>query len=171
MLAWSIIMSHSRHCNFGHVIFRTRGVAIHPADLLRVHGYIRGIGRQLGVKSMVVGGIEDHIHILGNWPMNRAQCDIVRDIKASTSHWLSSLHSRYGKFHWQGGYAYYSVSPRFFKYSAHYIATQREHHRNETTDQELERFEAISGISSFSEDDDPHDFAPPGALPPNTPRR
>ena len=164
-------MSHSCHCNFGHVVFRTRGTEIHPDDLLRVHGYIRGIGRQLGVKSMVVGGIEDHIHILGNLPMTRAQSDIVRDIKASTSHWLSGLHSRYGKFHWQGGYAYYSVSPKNFKYSAHYIATQREHHRHETTDQELERFEAISGIPRFAEDGEPYDFAPPGAQPPNTPRR
>ena len=38
-----VTMSHSCHCNFGHVVFRTRGTEIHPDDLLRVHGYIRGI--------------------------------------------------------------------------------------------------------------------------------
>ncbi|MDO4955347.1 MAG: hypothetical protein Q4E43_09460, partial [Akkermansia sp.] len=61
--------------------------------------------------------------------------------------------------------------PMNFKFSAHYIATQREHHRHETTNQELERFETISGISPYSEDDKPHDIPPPGAIPPTTPRR
>ena len=137
-------MSHSVHYNYGHIVFHTRcaRIQIHPDDLLRVHGYIRGIGRQLGVQYMVVGGIEDHVHILGNFPMNRLQCDIVKDIKVSTSRWLSGLRSQYRNFYWQGGYGYFSVSPMRFDDVAGYIARQREHHLHETTLQEYERMKA-----------------------------
>ena len=156
-------MSHSVHYNYGHIVFHTRSarIQIHPDDLLRVHGYIRGIGRQLGVQYMVVGGIEDHVHILGNFPMNRLQCDIVKDIKVSTSRWLSGLHSRYRNFYWQGGYGYFSVSPNRFNDVAGYIARQPEHHLHETTQQEYERMKAqAESFIPFMDDGTPFPLSP-----------
>lgn len=131
-------MAHSFRFNFGHLIFHVGSIAMRPADLVRIQAYLRTIAAELGVTSIVIGGMEDHVHLLGNFPVTRALCDVVKKVKAGSSHWIPQLHSRYAHFSWQTGYGYFSVSATLFSKVADYIIHQREHHAHMTAQEEYE---------------------------------
>ena len=132
-------MGHSYHLNYAHLIFHVDSVEIHTNDMERLHDYLSGILLSRGVKRIAIGGIENHVHILGDFPLNRAVADIVRPTKAASSFWLKGIHNRYQNFAWQAGYAYFSVSPSLYPRVANYIAHQAEHHANMTAEEEYDR--------------------------------
>ena len=144
-------MAHSYRCNYGHLVFHVENVDIYTENLKRVHSYLRETAMQLGVQNVVVGGTNDHVHMLGNFPVTEALCNVVKKIKAYSSHWISHLHSRYTRFSWQSGYGYFSVSASHFPRVAQYIANQEEHHRHMTALEEYERL--IAKYSQVWEND------------------
>lgn len=129
-------MGHSFHKNFGHLIFHVGSVNIRADDLPRLHAYIRAIAKNNRVENIVIGGIGDHVHLLGDFPVNVALSVIVSKLKASSSYWVKGLHSYYSAFAWQQGYGYFSVSASHRQRVAHYVRTQAEHHANMTAEEE-----------------------------------
>ena len=134
-----ISMGHTYHQNYAHLIFHVDSVNIHADDLERLHSYLCGILISRGVKHITIGGIEDHVHILGDFPLTSATADIVRAVKAASSYWVKGIHSRYQTFAWQAGYAYFSVSASLYSRVADYIANQAEHHAHMTAEEEYNR--------------------------------
>ena len=133
-------MAHSFHQNFGHLIFRADSVAIQSEDLERMHAYMSGVARQLGVEHPIIGGTENHVHILGDFPMTAAVADIVRSLKTGVTHWLHTQKACYRHFSWNQGYGYFSISASVYPRMADYIRHQQEHHARITVDEEYERF-------------------------------
>lgn len=130
-------VAHTYHQNLGHLIFHTRGCIIREDDLARLHGYLAGVAERIGIKHPIVGGTGNHIHLLGNFPVSYAVADLVAKIKASSSHWMKGVHSRYRAFTWQQGYAYYSVSYSMYNTVERYIAGQKQHHAHMSAEEEF----------------------------------
>ena len=132
-------MGHTYHLNYAHLIFHVGSVNIHADNQERLYSYLCGILIAHGVKHISIGGVEDHVHILGDFPLTKAVADIVRGVKTSSSYWLKGIHSRYREFAWQPGYAYFSVSASLYSRVADYIAHQAEHHERMTAEEEYNR--------------------------------
>ena len=75
------------------------------------------------------GGIEDHIHLLIKVHPSFAIADTIRQFKANSSQWINESKRVMGKFHWQTGYAAFSVSYSVVDVVRNYIVNQVEHHR------------------------------------------
>ena len=101
-------------------------------DLNRVFEYIGGIIREEGAIPLIVGGVEDHVHILTTLPKTTSMSDFVRVIKANSSKWLKTVNVYYESFRWQAGYGAFSVSPSVLDRTKKYIQNQAEHHRIKT---------------------------------------
>ena len=112
-----------------HLIFHTKTMKIHRADLSRLWSYIAGIAQGHGSVVKIVGGEPDHVHMLSTLPRTISMSDFVEDIKRNSSHWIKSLASEYAKFSWQRGYSIYSVSHSKLDAVMHYIQNQEEHHK------------------------------------------
>ena len=153
-------MGHTYYQNYGHLIYHVYSVELLTEDLPRVHAYMRAVLKGVGVKNPVVGGIEDHIHIFGEFPVKLAVSDVVRQVKTSTTSWLKTTRAAYKRFAWQEGFAYFSVSASLYDRTARYVITQREHHANKTFEQELDdiiaRCNNAIHVSFRDAPDEPH---------------
>ena len=76
--------------------------------------------------------------------------DLMRDLKASSSHFMLTTLKPDNWFDWQNGYAAIAVSPSHRKRIIAYIQNQKRHHSDGSTEEELER---DSEIYETDEDD------------------
>jgi putative transposase len=92
-----------------------------------IYAYIAGILRNLQSPSIIIGGADDHIHILSSLSKNVALSELIGRIKGSSSKRLKEkgIHG----FAWQNGYGAFSVSEWQVAAVTAYIANQAEHHR------------------------------------------
>jgi REP element-mobilizing transposase RayT len=121
-----------------HIVFSTkeRRQLITAAIENELHKYIGGIVRNLEGDLLEANGMPDHIHLLVKLKPKFALSDIVRDIKASSSGWLSDR-SRIYKFGWQDGFAAFTVSESQLARVAAYIRNQKNRHKRMTFKEEV----------------------------------
>jgi REP element-mobilizing transposase RayT len=110
------------------------------------NNYLGGACRNLECPSLCVGGTADHVHILCRLSRTSSVADLVRELKRESSKWLKTKGPELADFHWQDGYGTFSISPGHVEQLRTYIATQEEHHREESFQDEFRRFLSIYGI-------------------------
>ena len=54
----------------------------------RVWAYLGGIARQNGLTPLLIGGVEDHIHMLLGAPPTIAVSEALKQIKGGSSGWI-----------------------------------------------------------------------------------
>ncbi len=84
---------------------------------------------QVDSQAVLIGGTEDHIHILCLLSRKFAIMDVVKTSKTETSKWLKKQSPRLAAFQWQAGYGTFSVSQSNGEQVRRYIANQIEHHK------------------------------------------
>ena len=94
----------------------------------RLWSFMAGIARSNGIQPIVVGGHDDHAHVLIVLPQTIPLAKAVQLIKAGSSKWCNQNLSG-GRFEWQTGYSAFSVSASQIKITVEYIRNQREHHK------------------------------------------
>ena len=82
----------------------------------------------MGCAPVIVGGYQDHIHILCLLPKDETTIKVIQTIKAFSSKWIKSKGDKYRNFAWQNGYGAFSVHPGQVETVRNYIARQAEHH-------------------------------------------
>ncbi len=125
-----------------HVVFSTKNRAPFLTDksLRReTHAYLAGACRKVGAPSLIVGGVEDHIHILCYMSRTMTMANFIAEIKRESSKWIKTKDSTLADFHWQGGYGIFSLSPSHLDDLRRYIENQEEHHRRESFQDEYRR--------------------------------
>jgi len=132
-----------------HIVFSTK----HRTPFLkdqefrdRTHRYLAGICKNLNSPAPAVGGVEDHVHILCRLGKSIAVADLVRDLKRDSSKWVKVEQPQLAEFHWQQGYGAFSISPTHVDGLKAYIANQRDHHRQESFQEEFRRMCGKYGI-------------------------
>ena len=130
-----------------HVIFATKD---HEPFLAkewrpRLHAYMGGILRNEHAVPEIVGGIEDHIHILAGLPATERLSDVMRQLKSISSRWVRE-EMKIPRFAWQEGYGAFTVSTSQRETVRRYIEGQEEHHRTRTFKEEYLEFLTKSGI-------------------------
>ena len=118
-----------------HVVFSTKNRVPYLSDRgLRqeTHAYLAGACRNLGSPSLIVGGVEDHVHISCFMSRTLTMADFVGELKRESSKWIKTKARSLSDFHWQSGYGIFSISPVHVEDLRKYIADQESHHRRET---------------------------------------
>jgi putative transposase len=130
-----------------HLIFGTKNhePLIAPTWRSRLHAYMGGILSSLDTVPEIVGGVEDHVHILAGLRPTHRLADVLREIKSSSSRWVHE-EIRLPAFAWQEGYGAFTVSASQCESVRHYIVGQEEHHRTRTFKDEYLEFLQKSGV-------------------------
>jgi len=71
---------------------------------------------------------------------------VVKEVKRTSSGWIKETSRRMSKFHWQAGYAAFSVSQSNVVDVIRYIESQEDHHKRVTFQDEYRAFLNAYGI-------------------------
>jgi len=102
--------------------------------------YISGIITNRRHKSIIINGVEDHIHILYGANPDDKVSDLVGCIKRESSVFINEKNWFRGKFHWQDGYGAFSYGRSQLDTVYNYIANQENHHKSKTFKEEYLEF-------------------------------
>jgi len=91
----------------------------------------------LGCQSLIVGGVAEHVHLLFQLSRTLAIADAIGKIKSTSSLWIGQTQAELSGFHWQAGYAVFSVSQSNVEAVRAYIRNQPEHHQRHSFQDEL----------------------------------
>ncbi len=116
-------------------------------NLSSVKDFLSSKSRALDSTAILIGGEEDHVHILCRLSRNRAIADIVKTVKMSTSKWLKTKGVMLSKLQWQSGYGAFSVSASQVASIVDYIKNQEEHHRDVSFEDEFRRLLEKHGVA------------------------
>lgn len=92
------------------------------------------------------GGVEDHVHILVGIPATACVSDIVRDLKRASNSWIHEIIG-VADFQWQVGYAALSANANGRDGLYRYINGQEEHHRHQSSLDELRDLLDQAGVT------------------------
>ncbi len=123
-----------------HLVFSTKERRPFLRDRetrIALHAYMGGISKRLQCPTIIVGGVEDHVHILARFGRTCSQAEWVKELKRVSNLWLKDRESNYGDFEWQGGYSSFSVGNGDLGRVEQYIANQETHHQKEKFQDEL----------------------------------
>jgi REP element-mobilizing transposase RayT len=132
-----------------HLIFSTKDRFPFLTDkALRsdMHAYLSEMFRKQGCETLIVGGVEDHTHSLFALSRTHAIAGVIKEVKRTSSGWIKGASRKLSKFHWQGGYAAFSVSQSNLVNVIRYIENQEEHHKRGTLQDEYRAFLNAYGI-------------------------
>ena len=132
-------MANSFYSVYEHIVFSTK----HREDWLapeiapELHRYLGGSVKKEACLPLVVGGTTNHIHMLVRKKSTLASADLIKEIKRSSSEWLSNKGIAHGEFHWQDGYGAFSISYWDVQKIVAYIYNQEKHHQRKSWEVEF----------------------------------
>ena len=137
-----------------HCVWATKGrrPLIKPDLQQRLWLYLGGIARENKMKALVVGGVEDHVHVLLSVPSTLSVAKAVQLPKGNSSKWIHETFQEHRGFEWQEGYGAFSIGISGVEDTMKYIQGQAEHHRKMSFKEELEVFLKKHGMEFVEQD-------------------
>jgi putative transposase len=105
-----------------------------------------GILRNNDSRLIDAGGTNDHVHLLISQSKNVALSALMKEVKKDSSSWIKTKGRGFRNFHWQDGYGGFSVGKPDIPALKQYLASQKEHHRRRSFQEELIQFLEEYGI-------------------------
>ncbi len=107
--------------------------------------YMSGIVTNKGQKSIIINGVEDHVHLFVGLKPSMKISDLARDVKNNTTNFINDRKFLNHKFSWQEGYGAFSYSHSHIDNVYKYILNQEKHHQKRSFREEylelLEKFQ------------------------------
>ena len=131
-------MSNTFHNLLFHVVFSTKErVKLLSKELrVRLYPYISSIANNNGFKVSVIGGTDDHIHILLSLKPDLSVSKAVQLLKGNSSKWMRENFKDLNIFSWQNGYGVFTVSKSQASIVENYINNQEDHHKKISFEEE-----------------------------------
>src|SRR6266571_4493296 len=125
--------------SYFHCVINTkeRRPLITPALQERLWPFLGGIARQNDMKALIVGGVEDHVHILLSLLSTMPIAKAMQLIKGCSSKWIHESFPDQQLFAWREKYGAFSVSVSQLETITEYIENWREHHRTSSFQEEF----------------------------------
>jgi REP element-mobilizing transposase RayT len=118
----------------------------------RLWPYLGGIARENKMEALVVGGVEDHVHVLLSIPSILSIAKSIQLLKGNSSKWIHDTFKEHPDFEWQEGYGAFSIGISGVEDTTKYIQGQAEHHRKMTFKEEVESFLKKHGMEYVEQD-------------------
>ena len=135
-------MANAYHQVYLQVVFavKYRDAVINKSWRPELFGVIGNLINETGCKTIIVNGIEDHVHcFLGLKPVVSIS-ELVKTVKAKSSKYNNDHNLTKSRFEWQEGYGVFSYSHSQIDAVYKYIANQEEHHKKQTFREEYLEF-------------------------------
>ena len=110
---------------------------LQPELSARLFSYMAGIVKELNAAPIVINGPADHVHALLSMAPATSVADLMRVLKTNSSRWVHEQYPERKRFRWQSGYGAFTASSSRAKAVQAYIASQREHHRRVSFQEEF----------------------------------
>lgn len=97
-----------------HIVFSTKDRKPFLQDTSfrdSFHAYLAGACRGQNCRSLQVGGVADHVHLLVRLGKTIGVAELIRELKRESSKWVKSESGKLHDFQWQSGYGAFSISP------------------------------------------------------------
>ena len=111
-----------------------------------MHRYLAGISENLECPAVIVGGADDHVHLLARQSRTISLADWVKELKRSSSLWAKKKDPQWGLFQWQAGYGAFSVSQSQGERVRRYVESQEERHHRLSFQNELRQIMRRHGV-------------------------
>lgn len=98
-------------------------------------------------KLIAINNMPDHVHLLIGLQPDLALSDLIRDVKAGSSGFVSRKRWVQGRFQWQEGFGAFSYSRSQLNTVIRYIQNQQKHHARKTFRQEYEELLQKFGVA------------------------
>ncbi|MCP4104595.1 MAG: IS200/IS605 family transposase [Desulfobacteraceae bacterium] len=117
-----------------HIVFSTKNRMnfISPEIENELNAYLATICRSFDCPAVIIGGTENHVHILCRLSRTTAVCSLIEKIKTGSSKWIKTKGSEFSKFSWQNGYGAFSIGASNIPALKEYIKNQKKHHKHKT---------------------------------------
>ena len=117
---------------FYHFIWTTknREPLLTPDIETNIYRFLHAEANKNYVPLFVIGGVEDHVHILAAVRPSVSPADFMHQLKGSSSRFVTLEFKR--PFEWQEGYGVFSVSENDVPDVIRYIENQKQHHAEGT---------------------------------------
>ena len=95
-----------------HLVFSTKErqpFLKDPALREELHRYLGGILTNLDCQPLIIGGVEDHVHLLFAHSRTATVADAGKELKRGSTVWLKTKAPVLSEFAWQNGYGVFSI--------------------------------------------------------------
>jgi len=141
------IMANTYHQIYVQFVFavKYREAIIHKSWRPALLSVIGNLINETGCKTIIVNGIEDHVHCFLGLKPSISSSDLMKKVKAKSSKYINDHQLTKRRFEWQEGFGEFSYGHSQIDQVYKYIANQEEHHKRQTFIEEyldfLEKFE------------------------------
>ena len=97
-------------------------------------------------KTLIVNGVEDHVHLLFGLNPVCAIADVLKLVKGNSSKWMNDSRFHKTEFHWQSGYGAFSYSKMEIDGLYNYILNQEAHHKKQSFQDEYIEMLKMHGV-------------------------
>jgi putative transposase len=97
-----------------------------------VQGVIGNLINETGCKTIIVNGVEDHIHCFVGLRPVVSVSELMKTVKAKSSKYINDHNLTKERFEWQPGYGVFSYRQRDVDQIYKYVQNQEEHHQKQS---------------------------------------
>lgn len=142
-------MANTYHQVYIQVVFavKYRAAVLDKSWRPTILGVIGNLINETGCKTIIVNGVEDHIHCFLGLKPAVSISELMKTVKAKSSKYINDHNLTTQRFEWQEGYGVFSYSRSHIENVYQYIANQEEHHKKQTFKAEYLDFLEKFGVS------------------------
>lgn len=134
-------MASTYHQVYLQTVFavKYREAVIHNTWKSSLCGVIGNLINETGCKTLIVNGVEDHIHCFLGLKPPVSISELMKTVKGKSSKFINDKNLTAKRFEWQEGYGVFSYSLSHIDRVFKYIKNQEEHHKKQTFKTEYKR--------------------------------
>src|SRR5260221_12212081 len=135
-------MANTFHQVYLQTVFavKYREAVIDKSWKSKLSGVIGNLINETGCKTIIVNGVEDHVHCFFGLKPVVSISEVMKAVKAKSSKYVNENHLTKHRFEWQEGYGVFSYSHSHIDKVYKYVASQEEHHKKQTFKEEYLEF-------------------------------
>jgi len=96
----------------------------------QLFGVIGNLINETGCKTLIVNGVEDHVHCFLSLKPTQSISELMKTVKAKSSKYINDNKLTPDRFEWQKGYGVFSYNQSQVRNVFNYIKNQEEHHNS-----------------------------------------
>jgi putative transposase len=135
-------MANTYHQIYLQTVFavKYRNAVIDNAWKNELLGVIGNLINESNCKTIIVNGVDDHVHCFIGLKPVMSVSDVMKIVKAKSSKYINDHSLTKVRFEWQEGYGVFSYGQSQIDAVYKYIQNQEEHHKKQTFREEYVNF-------------------------------
>jgi REP element-mobilizing transposase RayT len=127
-------MANTYHQIYLQFVFavKYRRAVIDKSWKSELQGVIGNLINEANCKTLIVNGVEDHMHCLVGLRPAVSPSELMKTVKAKSSKYINDNKLTAERFEWQVGFGVFSYSKNEIHKVYKYIERQQEHHKKTT---------------------------------------